>query len=165
MENFLSSSDVTIFLQLIVAMALGMLLGAERSIAGKSAGMRTYALVSMGACLFVAITILVVSLSEGDAVSFDPLRVLAGVITGIGFIGAGAILVRETTLQGLTTAAGLWVTAAIGVAVGFEFYQVAIFATLLTLFVFRLLWFVERKLEEHLGGSAPSHFEQTGGGG
>jgi putative Mg2+ transporter-C (MgtC) family protein len=127
--------------------------------------MRTYALVSMGACLFVAITILVVSLSEGNAVSFDPLRVLAGVITGIGFIGAGAILVRETTLQGLTTAAGLWVTAAIGVAVGFGFYMVAIFATLLTLFVFRLLWFVEQKLEERLGRSAPSHFERVDGEG
>jgi putative Mg2+ transporter-C (MgtC) family protein len=160
MEVFLSSSDITVFLQLVVAMALGMLLGAERSIAGKSAGMRTYALVSMGACLFVAITILIVNLSESEGVSFDPLRVLAGIITGIGFIGAGSILFRDTTLQGLTTAAGLWVTAAIGVAVGFGFYMIAISATLLTLFVFRLLWVVEQKLEAHLGRDEPARFEE-----
>lgn len=140
------NTNLGLLAQLAVAMVLGVFLGAERSIAGKTAGMRTYALVTMGSCLFI-----IISISMGAAflgvVHFDPLRMSSAVITGIGFIGAGIIIFRDRTLRGLTTAAGLWVAAGIGMAVGFKLYTMAIFATFLTLFVFTALWFVEDFIE------------------
>lgn len=133
------------FLQLFIAAVLGMLLGTERSLAGKMAGMRTYGLVSMGACLFIVVS---VSVSESLAAytSVDPLRVFEGVVTGVGFIGAGMILFKEAALKGLTTAAGLWIAAGIGIAVGYGLFAIAIFATLLTLFIFTVMWFIENKI-------------------
>ena len=139
-------SQGTIFMQLTLAMALGLLLGAERSIAGKSAGMRTYALVSLGACMFVIIST-IVSAANFSLFTFDPLRVTAGIVTGVGFLGAGLIVLRESQLRGLTTAAGLWVAAGIGVATGFQLYNFAIFATFLTLIVFTIMWFAEEKIK------------------
>lgn len=135
-----------IFLQITLAMVLGMLLGMERSIAGKTAGMRTYALVSLGSCLLVIISILI-SIQNLTNFNFDPLRVAAGIVTGIGFLGAGLIIMRSDRLQGLTTAAGLWVAAGIGIAVGFRLYSIAIFTTFLTLIVFTVMWFIEEKIK------------------
>jgi len=149
MEFSIAGYDITVFAQLVIAMFLGMLIGVERSIAGKTAGMRTYALVAMGSCLFVVVSTLVTKQYVG-VVDFDPLRVASSVVTGIGFIGAGIIIFRESTLKGLTTAAGLWVAAGIGVAVAYSLYSIAIFATLLTLFVFTLLWYVEEGIEGKL---------------
>ncbi len=147
MEPVFFSSTVVIFGQLILAVFLGMILGTERSVvADKKAGTRTYALVALGACLFSIISIQVTSSYLG-LVSFDPMRVVAGIITGIGFLGAGIIIFKENTLEGLTTAAGLWVSAGIGIAVGYGFYAIAIFTTILTLFVFTALWFIENRLE------------------
>jgi putative Mg2+ transporter-C (MgtC) family protein len=148
-ELIFPSSTLVIFLQLFLAMVLGMAVGAERSIAGKTAGMRTYALVSMGSALFIIISSIVTSAYLG-VVNFDPLRVAAGVVTGIGFIGAGVIIFRETSLRGMTTAAGLWVAAGIGMAVGFQLYLIAVFAAALTLFVFTAMWFIEEHLEARL---------------
>lgn len=146
MEIFIPGSTLIIFGQLLLASFLGMLLGTERSvIAGKGAGTRTFALVSLGSCLFTIISVLVTTGYIGIA-NFDPMRLTAGVITGIGFLGAGVIIFRDDMLKGLTTAAGLWVSSAIGVAVGFGLYSVAIFTTLLTLLVFTGIWFVENNL-------------------
>lgn len=136
----------TIFLQLFLAMLLGMLLGAERSLAGKTAGMRTFSLVSLGSSLFIIISGVVMS-QYVSIVNVDPLRVAAGIITGIGFLGAGLIIVHDTTLKGLTTAAGLWVSAGIGIAVGYKLYAIAIFTTFLTLIVFTLMWYIEEKIK------------------
>lgn len=150
MEDFIfPTNNIGIAVQLLSAMLLGMLVGAERSIAGKTAGMRTYALVSMGSALFVVISIIVTSAYLG-VVNFDPLRIPAAIITGIGFIGAGIIIFRETTLRGLTTAAGLWVAAGIGIAIGFKLYLLAVFTAFLTLFVFTAMWFIEEHLEDRL---------------
>ena len=150
MEPVFFNSTFILFGQLFLAVVLGMILGTERSVvADKQAGTRTYALVALGACLFTIISIQVTSGYLG-LVSFDPMRVMAGIITGIGFLGAGVIIFKEDALQGLTTAAGLWVSAGIGAAVGFGFYAIAIFTTLLTLFVFTVLWFVETKLDTYL---------------
>jgi len=150
MEPVFFNSTLIIFGQLILAIILGMILGTERSvIANKRAGTRTYALVALGSCLFSIISIQVTTDYLG-LVSFDPMRVVAGIITGIGFLGAGIIIFKENTLQGLTTAAGLWVSAGIGVAVGYSLYALAIFTTLLTLLVFTVLWFVETKLDDIL---------------
>lgn len=144
--DVLSVSDFTVFFQLILATLLGMGLGVERSIAGKTAGMRTYALVSLGACLFTVTSVLVSTAYIGT-VDFDPLRIAAGIVTGIGFIGAGVIIFRENTQKGLTTAAGLWTVSGIGVAVGFGLYSIAVFTTLLALSVFTLMWYLENRVK------------------
>jgi putative Mg2+ transporter-C (MgtC) family protein len=129
---------------LMVAVFLGSMLGLERTLAGKTAGVRTYGLVSMGSCLFILIARYVIPTIE--TFSYDPLRIAAGIIMGIGFLCGGVIIFKDSTLQGLTTAAGLWVAAGIGMAVGYELIQLAIFATIATLLVFTLFWFIEHKI-------------------
>jgi len=143
-------TTLTIFIQLGLAALFGLLLGAERSIAGKSAGMRTFALVSLGSCLFVIISLLVTTQYFGK-VNFDPMRVPAAIITGVGFIGAGLIMFRQNFVRGLTTAAGMWVASGVGAAIGFGLYSIAAFTTLLTLLIFTAVWFVEAHLKVRFG--------------
>ena len=133
-----------ILVRLTVAVVLGLILGAERSHVGKTAGMRTYALVSLGAALFIVIAG-VVSVEYSKISGFDPLRVASQVVVGIGFLGAGVIFVQRQILTGLTTAAGLWVMAGVGVACGYGLYLIATYVTLLTLIIFELLWYVEER--------------------
>ena len=97
--------------RLVIATALGALVGYEREREGKPAGVRTHGMVALGAALFTLVSV------YGFA-NHDPARVAAQIVTGIGFVGAGAILHLRRSVQGLTTAASLWVTAAIGLAVG-----------------------------------------------
>lgn len=146
--------EVTAFFQLLYAMVLGMMLGIERNVAGKSAGMRTYGLVSMGSCLFMIISLGLVPHFVG-VMNVDIMRVLSGVVTGVGFIGAGFIMLRNEVIHGLTTAAGLWVSAGIGVAVGVGFYNIALFATAFTLLTFTVFWYVERHIEEGISVHLP----------
>ena len=143
------SNNLDIFIKLSVAMLLGVILGVERTVAHKTAGMRTYGLVSMGAALFVVISEMVAKNYFG-AGAVDPLRMASQVVAGVGFLGAGLIIFQEVgqRVSGLTTAAGLWVSAGIGIAVGFGFFSLAIFATALSLFVFTILWFIEKKIKE-----------------
>lgn len=143
------------FLQLIAAIILGALIGVERDIAGKRAGMRTHALVALGSALFVIISTQLSAAIVG-ASGFDPIRIAASIITGVGFIGAGIIIFHEEreTLHGLTTAAGLWVAAAVGMAIGFTFYGIAGFTVVLTLFIFRIMWYIETAIERRYGTSA-----------
>jgi putative Mg2+ transporter-C (MgtC) family protein len=147
METF--PLETELFIQLIVALLLGALLGFERLLAGKDAGMRTFGLVSVGSCLFIIIGESVLR-EYGNMFGMDPLRMASSIVTGIGFIGAGLIIFQHE-LKGLTTAAALWVASAIGVAVGFKLYILAMFTTFLTLFVCVGLWFVERYLEKKIG--------------
>ena len=114
MELF-AVSDFNLILRLTFAVILGLAIGAERSRVGKQAGMRTYSLVSLGACLFIVMSG-VVSTKYAETFVFDPLRVASQIVVGIGFLGAGVIFVQRQILTGLTTAAGLWVVAAIGAA-------------------------------------------------
>lgn len=134
-----------IFIRLLVAVALGGLVGVERTIAGKTAGMRTYALVAMGSALFVLIS-QIVSLQFINLTNFDPLRMASQILVGIGFIGAGLVFQnnRDMKISGLTSAAGLWVSAGIGMAAGFGLFVLAIMASLLTLIIFTFLWYVEK---------------------
>ncbi len=132
------------FIYLLLAIFLGACLGTERTYAGKTAGMRTYALVSMGSCLFILISRFVIPVA--GAYAFDPMRMAAGIVMGIGFLCGGVIIYQNAHLSGLTTAAGLWVAAGIGMAVGYGLVSLAIFATLATLFVFIALWFIENKI-------------------
>jgi putative Mg2+ transporter-C (MgtC) family protein len=129
---------------LITALLLGSVLGLERTLAGKTAGVRTYGLVSMGSCLFILIAHYVIPTAE--MYNFDPLRMAAAIVMGIGFLCGGVIVFKESSLQGLTTAAGLWVAAGIGMAVGYGLIDLALFATIATLITFTVFWFIEHKL-------------------
>lgn len=133
-----------IIFQLILASVLGLFIGFERWRKRKAAGMRTFSLVSLSSALFTAIA--VEGFSSLGFASVDPLRVIQAVAIGIGFIGAGIIFLKNGGAHGLTTAAGIWLAAAVGVAVGVNMYFVAIFATILALVILIVL----RKLESKL---------------
>ena len=137
-----------IIIKLFLAVIFGGIVGTERVFARKTAGIRTYALVSMGAALFVIISQVVSSyyLSQGIT-NFDMLRVAAQIVVGIGFLGAGLIIFRGSRITGLTTASGLWVSAGIGMAVGFGLYALALIAAFFTLFIFVILWLIEDKIK------------------
>ena len=141
----LSPENMDIITKLFLAMLFGMIIGAERLYAHKTAGMRTYALVSMGAALFIIISETIAKNYIG-LINFDPLRMASQIIVGVGFLGAGMIVFKDSRITGLTTATGLWVSAGIGVASGFGLYGLALTATILTLFIFIVLWFVEQKI-------------------
>lgn len=131
-------------LNLLIALSLGMLMGFERQKAGKTAGIKTHGLVSMGSALYVIISIIVSELFLESTV-FDPLRVASHIIVGVGFIGGGAIFLKEQSINGLTTAANLWVAAGIGMAVGFGLYPLAILVVLMSLFVFLVSGIVDKR--------------------
>lgn len=151
------SPDFLLIIKLIMAMSLGLLLGVERTLAGAMAGMRTYALVSMGSCLLVVVAE-TVSLGFLDKTMFDPLRVTAGIVTGVGFLCGGLIVFqpKEHQLSGLTTAAGLWVATGIGITVGYGMYPLAIAATALALFVLSTLYYMEMKVKQVSGTYEPA---------
>lgn len=148
--NYIEPQTITIFTNLFVAMVLGIMLGVERTMAHKMAGMRTYALISMGSALFVSISEIIVS-KYSSLTATNALFLPAQIVVGIGFIGGGLIFVHGNTVRGLTTAAGLWVAAGIGMAAGFEMYSVAIIVTLMTLFIFTILWRIEDKIKYWVG--------------
>ena len=121
-------------LRLLAATAMGAAIGYEREYHAKEAGLRTHLLVALGSCLFMILSIYGFDFMLGrDHVSFDPSRIAAQVVTGIGFIGAGTIILQKQVVRGLTTAAGLWVTAAIGLACGNGMYWVALITTVIVL--------------------------------
>jgi len=124
-----------ITLRLVLAAILGGVIGYEREVKASSAGIRTHMLVAVGAALFV-----LAPLQSGMAIS-DISRVLQGIIQGIGFLGAGAIIVRngQQKIQGLTTAANIWVTAGIGIVVGLGLEATAVLSTLIVLIILAVL--------------------------
>ncbi len=121
--------------RLLIAVILGGLLGYERETHGNAAGLRTHMLVALGSAIFVLVPL------EAGITTADLSRVLQGVITGVGFLGAGAIikLSQEQEIKGLTTAASIWLTAAIGVAAGMGRESTAVLSTLLALFILAVL--------------------------
>jgi len=121
---------------LILAIVFGGAIGLEREYKKKEAGLQTYTLVALGSCLFTIIaTNLFGFFSARGDINFDPGRIILAVATGIGFIGAGVIIHRQDRVEGITTAAGLWVTASIGVATGIGLYMLAFIVTLLVIFI------------------------------
>ena len=122
--------------RLVVAAGLGGVIGLERELRDQEAGFRTHLLVALGACVFTLVSAYAWSdwtFSTPRGIVFDPTRIAAQIVTGIGFLGAGAIIVRGISVRGLTTAATLWVVAAIGMAAGTAYYSVAFGATALVL--------------------------------
>ncbi len=123
-------------MRLLLAAGLGGVIGFERELRDHEAGFRTHLIVSLGACVFTLVSAYAWTdwtFSTASGVVFDPTRIAAQIVTGIGFLGAGAIIVRGISVRGLTTAATLWVCAAIGMAAGTGYYLVAIASTALVL--------------------------------
>lgn len=129
---------------MLVSTALGTLVGWERQAGRKPAGLRTHTLVCMGSTLFVLLTIHAARDFGGGNV--DPTRIVHGVVTGVGFLGAGSIMRQEGFVHGLTTAASIWMVAAIGVAVGVHAWTLAVTGTVLTLVVLEAYRWIERRL-------------------
>ena len=144
-------SDIETFKRLGLAMAAGLILGLERENADKPAGVRTFMLVCEGAALFMLCGLLLSNqLAAVNRIS-DPGRIASTVIQGIGFIAAGVILTRGSQIVGLTTAAGVWVTAAIGLLIGAGFTVLGLGATVITV----VSLFVLRGFGHHVGDARP----------
>ena len=136
MSDFFQNEIVQLAIRLLAAAGLGAVIGYEREFRGKGAGVRTHMLVCIGACLFMLIS----KYGFGDSARFDAARVAAGVVSGIGFLGGGLIIKsKSNVIPGLTTAAGLWVTGAIGMGAGSGMVGMAGIATLLLLFCMEIL--------------------------
>lgn len=137
--------DSTTVFQLLLSVVLGGVVGLERELRGRSAGLRTLSLVSLGSTLIM----LVAGTSRvpgvgAEVLRIDPGRIVAGIVTGIGFLGAGVILKLGELIRGVTTAASIWVVAAVGIAVGARQYGIAVLATALSLGVLTALNALER---------------------
>ena len=139
--------------RLMLAAALGGIVGLEREIRGHEAGFRTFMLVSAGAALAMIVSMsfsdanwvnenALPTLGDRYAIAVDPARIAYGVMTGVGFLGAGTIIQRRNQVQGLTTAAGIWSVAALGLAAGFGQYVLSVTATILLLMTFLVLGWV-----------------------
>jgi putative Mg2+ transporter-C (MgtC) family protein len=141
----LDHTDLVIIGRVAGALAIGAMIGFERSFHGRPAGFRTHALVCIASTILMIVTVYQnqwMTVVEHDAIRTDPTRMAQGIMTGIGFLGAGVIFKEGLTVRGLTTAASIWVTAAIGILVGIGFWFAAIVgaaATLTVLAVFRLI--------------------------
>lgn len=131
----MTHSMIDLALRLVVAAALGSVIGLERERKSWSAGLRTHMLVALSSALIMIVSMHGFSEVLGEHVVLDPSRVAAQVVSGIGFLGAGAILLRGEIVRGLTTAASLWAVAAIGLAVGSGLYVPAVIATILILII------------------------------
>jgi putative Mg2+ transporter-C (MgtC) family protein len=136
--------------RLLLAGALGAALGAERETQGKAAGLRTNTLIALGSAVF---TMLSIDMVQGG--SGDPSRIAAQIVTGVGFLGGGAILRAGGQIHGLTTAATIWVNAAVGAAVGAGAFRMAIVATGTALAVLTVLKPLDRRLEGRAADAAP----------
>ena len=152
MDFILSNEPWNLLGRILLAAALGGILGIERDIHGRQAGLRTHLLVSAGAALFFILSTHIatfdVIIPLGFAKVTDPGRIAAQIVTGIGFLGAGVILKEGFTVVGLTTAACLWISAAIGMASGAGLYIISICTTVLGLFSLILLRWFERSLRK-----------------
>ena len=133
--------------RLLLAGVLGAVIGLDREYRAKEAGFRTHFLVALGSALFMIVSQYGFSGAlAGADVKLDPSRVAAQVVSGIGFLGAGTIIFQKQVVRGLTTAAGLWATAGIGLAVGGGMYWVSVCATVLTLFGLEILTLLFKSL-------------------
>ncbi|WKE64316.1 MgtC/SapB family protein [Gallaecimonas kandeliae] len=153
----MNASPLVITLHLLAALLAGGLIGLERSLYARPAGLRTHMLVCLASCLLMLVTLYQAQwLPAGlvEEVRTDPTRMAQGIMTGIGFLGAGVIFKDHFTIRGLTTAATIWTTAAIGILIGIGFYVAALIATPLTLAVLVLL----RWLESRLPSQSFAHF-------
>lgn len=152
MDIAITEAQTEIAIRLVVAAVAGMVIGIERELRDQAAGLRTHMLVAVGACLFTIVGV------YGFGSDSDPARVAAQVVTGIGFLGAGAIIREGVSVRGLTTAASLWVVAAAGTAVGIGLYWATGVATVVTLLSLWTLRPFRRRLRNRGDSSHPEGY-------
>lgn len=140
-EELPLTGDYDFALRITVALVLGLVVGIEREYHGHPAGMRTMALVCVGACMFTAL-----GLEPAFGTRVDPTRIAAQIVTGVGFLGAGAILRQGGAVIGMTTAATIWVAASLGMAIGFGYFALGIFSVVLVVATLTALRPLERRL-------------------
>jgi putative Mg2+ transporter-C (MgtC) family protein len=168
-SDFVDVLELNLLLKLLLAVLLGGFIGIERELSGKSAGFRTHILICLGSAMFTelsfSISLVVNSANEAAGVAFrsDPGRIAAQIVTGIGFLGGGAILRDAGSVKGLTTAATIWVVAAVGMAVGAGAYIAAVGATGLVLFVLFPLRRLEQYFERRRRAMLQAHGPESGG--
>ena len=138
-------NHLDIFLRLAIAAALGAIIGIEREYFGKAAGFRTHALVATASSLMMLVSIQIFEVYKG-VVPVDPGRIAAQVVSGIGFIGAGAIIRSGASVKGITTAASLWAVSGIGLACGMGFYEGAAYSMLIVIVILLVFTKLEAKL-------------------
>ncbi len=139
--------SLILFGKLLLATFLGAMIGTERAVlARQSAGTRTFGLVALGSCLFALTAQQIEALHPGLS-GINPTQMAAAIVSGVGFLGAGLIIFRGGGVHGMTTAAGLWIAAAIGLATAYGMYEIALFSTLLSLVVFTGMWYVENRFK------------------
>lgn len=159
--------DLTLILtRLLAAVLAGGIIGLERSYHGRPAGMRTHTLVCVASTLLMLLTVYQWQLLANvpiDTIRVDPTRLAQGIMTGIGFLGAGVIMKEKLTIRGLTTAASVWITAAIGIVIGMGFYTAAISATVITVLVLSTLGWLERRLKSHSYASLMVRYKRSVG--
>jgi putative Mg2+ transporter-C (MgtC) family protein len=143
-----------ITLRILIAAFLGAIIGIERELNRKEAGLRTHILVCIGSTLIMLTSVYIFDIYKGIA-NVDPSRIASNVVTGIGFIGAGAIIRYGTSVRGLTTAATLWLVSAIGLAVGCGFYVAAVSATFISVLILLLVGKFERRMPHHVAIAMP----------
>src|ERR1043165_10252886 len=138
----------TIISHLLVALVAGALIGYERSFQGRPAGFRTHTLVCMASALLMLLTVFQATWFQASAevVRVDPTRMAQGIMTGIGFLGAGVIVKEGASVRGLTTAASIWITAAIGILAGVGFYFPVVIVTALTLGTLSMFRWIEARM-------------------
>ncbi|MBU0549238.1 MAG: MgtC/SapB family protein [Candidatus Omnitrophica bacterium] len=132
--------------RLVLALLTGGVIGFEREVKRRSAGLRTHILVSLGSCLIMLTSLYVFDIYKDSGINIDPSRIAAGVITGIGFLGAGTIIRSGEAVKGLTSAATLWLVAGIGLGIGCGFYLASIVTTILAIAVLFFLGRLEKSL-------------------
>jgi putative Mg2+ transporter-C (MgtC) family protein len=149
MDSLLGQDELVIIGRVLGALTLGAMIGFERTFHGRPAGFRTHALVSIASAVLMIVTVYQdqwMTMVQHDAIRTDPTRMAQGIMTGIGFLGAGVIFKEGLTVRGLTTAASIWVTAAIGILVGIGFWFAAIVGATCTLIVLSLFRAIEARL-------------------
>lgn len=151
----LAAKDIEMALRLLLAALCGAGVGSQREHANKAAGLRTHILVALGSALYTIVSM------DGFGDKADPSRVAAQIVVGIGFLGAGAILHSQTTVTGLTTAASIWATAAIGLAAGVGMYFLTIVSTVVVLVVLQLQKHREVQSEQDASQKTAPPFEPT----
>lgn len=155
---------VPIGVKVLCAIVCGGLIGLEREIKSKPAGIKTNILICLGATVYTVVSILIPGNAPGEPFRGDPGRVAAQIVTGIGFIGAGAIMQSRASIQGLTTAATIWIVAAIGLCIGAGYPVVAFVFTLTVLFTLLAINHLESRLLGRAGGHAVEIvFDDSGG--
>ncbi len=144
--NYFLTTDLDILIRIFVSIILGSMIGLERELTNKSAGLRTQIMVCLGSCIFTILSIYGFSTAVTLYPLGDPARVAAQIITGIGFIGAGTVLRQGLTVTGLTTASSLWIVAAIGMACGCGKISIAVISTVLAVAILVLIRIFEVKI-------------------